>query len=54
MLEEALTTALLLYTSQGTNNWKQDNWARDPFGLIQYGYSYTLKNARICFLISDT
>lgn len=54
MLEEALTTALLLYTSQGTNNWKQDNWAQDPFGLIQYGYSYTLKNARICFLISDT
>lgn len=37
-----------------TNNWKQDNWAQDPFGLIQYSYSYTLTSAHISFLMGGT
>lgn len=53
MLKEVLTTAPLLHTSQSTNNWKQDNRAQDPLGLIQYSYSYTLRDAR-CFLMGDT
>lgn len=54
MLKEALTTALSLNTAQGTNNRKQDNWAQDSFGLIQYSYSYTLTGGCVCFLARYT
>lgn len=49
MLEAALKTALLLYTSLSTNNWKQDNWAQGPFGLIQYSYSCPYKCLHLLF-----